>query len=53
MGLQYLQQEPQRLLKESERVNLELEALVMDNYRIFIENLTCSVELRLEVSSTY
>jgi hypothetical protein len=33
---------------EAERLNLELEALVMDNYRVFVENLTCSVHLRNE-----
>lgn len=49
MGLQNLQYEPQRLLSESERLNSELESLVMDNYRIFVENLTCSVHLRSEV----
>lgn len=48
MGLQNLQHEPQRLVSESERLNNELEMLVMDNYRIFVENLTCSVELRNE-----
>ena len=52
MGLQNLQHEPQRLLAESERLNNELEMLVMDNYRIFVENLTCSVELRNEVNYT-
>jgi Vps51/Vps67 len=49
MGLQNLQHEPQRLLSEAERLNAELESLVMDNYRIFVENLTCSVHLRSEV----
>ena len=49
MGLQNLQYEPQRLLSEAERLNAELESLVMDNYRIFVENLTCSVHLRSEV----
>lgn len=49
MGLQNLQYEPQRLLTEAERLNVELESLVMDNYRIFVENLTCSVHLRSEV----
>ena len=50
MGLQNLQHEPQRLLSEAERLNVELESLVMDNYRIFVENLTCSVHLRTEVN---
>ena len=49
MGLQNLQHEPNRLLSEAERLNAELESLVMDNYRIFVENLTCSVHLRTEV----
>ena len=49
MGLQNLQYEPQRLLNEAERLNAELESLVMDNYMIFVENLTCSVLLRSEV----
>lgn len=31
---------------EAERLNVELESLVMDNYRVFVENLTCSVHLR-------
>ena len=51
MGLQSLQYEPQRLLSEAERLNAELESLVMDNYRVFVENLTCSVHLRSEVPS--
>eukprot|EP00600_Ochromonadales_sp_CCMP1393_P012291 CAMPEP_0175009724 /NCGR_PEP_ID=MMETSP0005-20121125/7710_1 /TAXON_ID=420556 /ORGANISM="Ochromonas sp., Strain CCMP1393" /LENGTH=916 /DNA_ID=CAMNT_0016265477 /DNA_START=11 /DNA_END=2761 /DNA_ORIENTATION=- len=48
MGLQSLLDEPQRLATEAERLNIELEALVMDNYKVFVENLTCSVHLRLE-----
>jgi hypothetical protein len=48
MGLQALVNEPMRLKQESDRCNEELEALVMENYRVFIENLTCSVELRQE-----
>ncbi len=50
MGLQNLLNEPQRLATESDRLNLELENLVLDNYRIFVENLTCSVHLRVEVA---
>ena len=50
MGLQSLLDEPVRLASEAERLNVELEALVMDNYKVFVENLTCSVHLRLEVS---
>lgn len=49
MGLQNLQHEPQRLTLEAARLNSELELLVMDNYRIFVENLSCSVQLRAEV----
>lgn len=51
MGLQSLLNEPQRLALESEKLNIELDSLVLDHYRIFIENLTCSVHLRAEVSS--
>lgn len=53
MGLQNLLNEPQRLASESERLNLELENLVLDNYRIFVENLTCSVHLRVEVCAIF
>lgn len=49
MGLANLQHEPRRLTAEAERCNAELESLVMDNYRVFVENLTCSVQLRSEV----
>lgn len=49
LGLQSLLDEPQRLSLEALRLNSELETLVMDNYKIFIENLTCSVHLRSEV----
>ena len=49
LGLQSLLDEPQRLTLEALRLNSELETLVMDNYKIFIENLTCSVHLRSEV----
>lgn len=44
-SLQSLKNEPIRLALESERVNNELEALVLDNYKVFIENLTCSSHL--------
>ena len=50
MGLQGLLDEPFRLASEAERLNVELESLVMDNYKVFVENLTCSVHLRLEVT---
>ena len=49
MGLQNLLNEPKRLKHESERVNSELEALVMENYKVFVENLTCSAHLQSEV----
>jgi hypothetical protein len=49
MGLQSLINEPARLAREADLVNTELEALVMENYRIFVENLTCSVQLKREV----
>lgn len=45
-----LQSEPKRLLSEAECLNEELDSLVMDNFRVFIDNLTCSVFLRNEVS---
>jgi hypothetical protein len=48
MGLQNLQHEPDRLAQEADRLNGELESLVMDNYRVFVENLTVSVHLRSE-----
>eukprot|EP01041_Mallomonas_annulata_P000330 gene330-591_t len=48
MGLLSLQHEPQRLLLESQKINSQFEALVMENYRIFVENLTCSSQLRSE-----
>jgi hypothetical protein len=49
MGLSNLQHEPTRLSAEAERLNIELESLVMDNYKVFVENLSCSVVLRSEV----
>ena len=49
IGLQSLLDEPVRLASEAERLNVELESLVMDNYKVFVENLTCSVHLKLEV----
>jgi hypothetical protein len=48
IGLQSLLDEPVRLAAEAERLNAELEALVMDNYKVFVENLTCSVHLKIE-----
>jgi len=49
IGLQGLLDEPVRLAAEAERLNVELESLVMDNYKVFVENLTCSVHLQTEV----
>ena len=49
MGLTGLQHEPRRLQQEADKCNAELESLVMENYRVFVENLTCSVQLRSEV----
>lgn len=48
MGLQKLENEPLRLSMEADRLNGELEALVMDNYRVFVENLTTGATLRNE-----
>lgn len=48
IGLQSLLDEPARLAAEAERLNVELESLVMDNYKVFVENLTCSVHLKSE-----
>ena len=49
MGLSNLNLEPSRLSSEADRLNDELEYLVMENYKVFVENLTCSVILRAEV----
>jgi hypothetical protein len=49
MGLRNLLNEPKRLSEEADRLNVELESFVMDNYKVFVENLTCSVNLRSEV----
>lgn len=49
IGLQKLLQEPQRLKSEADRVNTELEGLVIENYRVFVENLTVSMHLQSEV----
>lgn len=48
MGLSNLLHEPSRLSSEADRLNNELESLVMENYKVFVENLTCSVILRAE-----
>lgn len=37
-----MQNEPQRLALEAERFNSDLEALVIDNYRLFVQNLAAS-----------
>ena len=49
IGLTSLQGEPERLALEAENVNRELESLVLQNYNLFVENLTCSTRLREEV----
>ncbi len=49
MGLQKLLLEPQRLSEEAERMNHELESLITENYKVFVENLTCSMHLQAEV----
>jgi hypothetical protein len=36
MGLQKLLNEPERLHREAEQINNELEALVTENYRVFV-----------------
>lgn len=48
VGLDHLQQEPSRLRSESERLNTELETLVLDNYQVFVRHLSMSSLLRLE-----
>lgn len=48
-GLQKLLREPDRLRGEADRINAEMETLVSENYRVFVENLTCSVHLQKEV----
>jgi hypothetical protein len=51
IGLQSLLQEPERLIHEAERMNEELESLVLENYKVFVENLTCSLHLQNEVNT--
>lgn len=46
LGLKSLQNEPIRLQKEAEKWNADLEALILENYRVFVDNLACSVSLR-------
>lgn len=53
MGLNSLQHEPQRLMNEASRLNHELETLIMENYKIFVENLSCSTQLRAEVMNIH
>jgi hypothetical protein len=48
VGLEHLQSEPGRLRSEAERLNVELEALVLENYRVFVRNLSVSSQLRVE-----
>ena len=49
IGLSALKNEPQRLALEAERFNSDLEALVLENYRLFVKNLTSSGQLPNEV----
>ena len=48
IGLGHLRQEPSRLRAEAERLNEELGSLVLDNYRVFVRNLSVSNHLRKE-----
>lgn len=36
------QGQPQALLERAERLNNQLERLVMDNYHVFVQNINCS-----------
>ncbi len=49
LGLQKLLSEPARLLDEAGKVDVELETLITSNYKVFVENLTCSVHLQNQV----
>jgi hypothetical protein len=49
IGLSALKNEPQRLALEAERYNSDLEALVLENYRLFVKSLTSSGQLPNEV----
>ena len=46
MGLQNLLNEPLRLKLESSRVNKELDSLVLENYRLFIDNITSNAQIK-------
>lgn len=48
LGLINLQEEPQRYAYEAECISNDLDTLVLENYKIFIENMTCSVRLQSE-----
>lgn len=48
MGLQKLLQEPQHLEEEIQKINGDLESLIIENYKVFVENLTCSMQLQSE-----
>ena len=48
LGLINLQEEPQRYTYEAECISNDLDTLVLENYKIFIENMTCSVRLQNE-----
>jgi hypothetical protein len=49
LGLQKLLSEPTRLLDEAHRVNADLESLIIHNYKVFVENLTCNIHLQSQV----
>jgi hypothetical protein len=49
MGLQKLLKEPERLSNEIDKINQDLESLIIENYKVFIENLTCSISLQTDV----
>lgn len=53
LNLKKLLEEPQRLENEALKINAEIEALVSENYKIFIQNLTCSIEIREEESKLF
>eukprot|EP01031_Cornospumella_fuschlensis_P038250 gene38251-46480_t len=48
VGLQSLLREPERLEQEAQRLNSELESLALENYKVFVESLTCSLHLQNE-----
>lgn len=46
MGLVNLSNEPQRYKFEADKISNDLDTLVLANYRIFVDNMTCSVRLQ-------